>query len=350
MNPSALVDAIAHPLDAARRTALSTAARHRTLARIAGDREARIPLLATGQITGLFLLTVVWPIALFALGPILLGVPHLASDVRYLVLRRRVSVAAWVVGCVAAAAVLALRVCEVAHVALPGAMRFEIAVATAWIVAASVLGAVESRRLAPLAFGLTLASLAIFAWQHPWTARLMLAQAHNVIGIGLWVWLYRRRSLAALIPIGLAAGCALLLASGATLGWTLRADALTAWSIDLWHVARAFAPRTPATAAMAQLLVFVFLQAVHYAAWLVWIPQEELPCKGTFTFRMTGRALLRDFGASGLVVIAALSAALAAFALFDLRQAAATYMALAAFHAYLELAMVGYLMGRPRSA
>ena len=350
MNPSALVDAIAHPLDAVRRTALSTAVRNRTLARIAGDREARIPLLATAQITALFLVTVLWPVALFALGPVLLGVPHLASDVRYLLVRRRVSRSAWVIGCVAATAVVALRACEIAHVRFPGAMRVEIAVGCAWIVAASVLGAIENRRRSPLAVALGVVSLGIVAWQHPWTARIILAQAHNVVGIGLWVWLYRRRSLTALLPMSLALGGVLLLANGATLGWTLRANGLTAWSIDLWQVAAAFAPRTPAAGAMAGLLVFVFLQAVHYAAWLVWIPQEELPCSGTFTFRMTGRALLRDFGALGILVIAALSLVLAATAIVDLRRAVGAYMALAAFHAYLEVAMVGYLMGRPRAA
>lgn len=350
MNPGAIVDAIAHPLDAARRTALSTAVRSRTLARLVGDREARIPLLATGQITVLFLLTVVWPVALFALGPVLLGVPHLASDVRYLVLRRRVSRAAWITGGLAAAVILALRACEAAHVDVAGSTRFEIAAGSLWIGIASVLGAIENRRASPLVVALGVLLLAIVAWPHPWTARVVLAQAHNVVGVGLWIWLYRRRSLAALLPIGLAAGGAILLTSGATLGYTLRADGLSAWSIDLWRVARAFAPHAPAAVGMTGLLVFVFLQAVHYAAWLVWIPQEELPCAGTFTFRMTGRALLRDFGVPWLAVVAGLSLGLAGFAMFDLRRAVSTYMGLAAFHAYLEIAMVGYLMGRPQAA
>jgi hypothetical protein len=232
VNPIALVDAIAQPLDAARRTALATALRSRTLVRIVGRREARIPLLATAQITALFLVTVVCPVALFALGPVLLGVPHLASDVRYLIVRRRVSRGAVVTACAASIVLLGLRTCEVAHVALPGAMRLEILIGCAWIVGASVLGALENRRGSPLAAAITIMALGAIAWRHPWNARIVLAQAHNVVGIGLWVWLYGRRSPAALLPIALAAGGALLLASGTILGWTLRADVLSAWGID----------------------------------------------------------------------------------------------------------------------
>jgi hypothetical protein len=348
VNPVALIEAIAQPLDAARRTALAAALRSRMVARVVGRREARVPLLAAAQITALLLITVACPVVLFALGPILLGVPHLASDVRYLIVRPRVSRAAVVIACAASVAVLGLRACEVAHVSLPNAMRLEIVVGCAWVIAASVLGSIEGHRWSPLVVAVGTVALGAVALQHPWHARVVLAQAHNVIGIGLWVWLYRRRSLGALLPVALAVGGAVLLASGATLGWTLRANALSAWSLDLWQIARAFAPHAPAAAAMAGLLVFVFLQAIHYAAWLIWIPQEELPCGGTFTFRMTGRALLRDFGAPGLALIAGLSAILAAAATLDLRQAVSVYMALAAFHAYLELAMVGYLIGHGR--
>jgi hypothetical protein len=128
----------------------------------------------------------------------------------------------------------------------------------------------------------------------------------------------------------------------------MRADGLEGLGVDLWRVGSFLAPGGSATTGAAAVLVFVFLQAVHYAAWLVWIPQEELPGQGTFTFRMTGRALLRDLGVAGLALAAATAVAIAGAAAIDARAAVSAYMSLAAFHAYLELAMLAYFAARGR--
>lgn len=55
--------------------------------RIAADREARVAVVATATVLLSFALTVVSPLLLLALGPIVLGVPHLVADVRYCVVR-----------------------------------------------------------------------------------------------------------------------------------------------------------------------------------------------------------------------------------------------------------------------
>jgi hypothetical protein len=343
-----VVEALAGPLDAARRGVLSAVTRSRGVARVVGRRDARIALLATAQVALLLAVTVAKPVWLFVLGPIVLGVPHLAADVRYLVVRRGVARGVVVLACAASAVILALRALEVAHVRVADAGSVEILVAAAWIAGALVAGARERGRRWPLLALAPLAALALHASSHAWLTRVVVAQAHNVVGIGAWLLLFRRDRRTALLPLAaIAAGTGLLL-SGSTLTWTMQADGLEGFGVNLWRVGSFLAPGGSATTGAAAVLVFVFLQAVHYATWLVWIPQEELPGQGTFTFRMTGRALLRDLGVTGLALAVATAAVLAGAAAVDARAAVSAYMSLAAFHAYLELAMLAYFAARGR--
>lgn len=343
-----VVESLAGPLDAARRGVLSAVTRSRGVTRLVGRRDARVALLATAQVALLLAVTVAKPVWLFVLGPVVLGVPHLAADVRYLVLRRGVARVVVALACAASAVVLVLRALEVAHVRVPEAGRVELLVAAAWIGGALVAGARERGRRWPLLALAPLAVLALHASSHAWLTRVVLAQAHNVVGVGAWLLLFRRHRRSALVPLAaIATGVALLL-SGCTLTWTMGADGLEGLGVSLWRVGSFLAPGGSPTTGAAAVLVFVFLQAVHYAAWLAWIPQEELPGQGTFTFRMTGRALLRDLGITGLALAVAAAAVLAGAAAVDARAAVNAYMSLAAFHAYLELAMLAYFAARGR--
>lgn len=345
------LDALAAPFDAVRRRALGVLGRSRPVARVIGRRDVRIPLLATVQVTVLLAVTIARPAWLFVLGPILLGVPHLASDVRYLLARRRVPRRLLATGCAASAVLVAIRLLELGHLMPPGAGRIEMIVAAAWIAASVVMGARDRRRVLPLlAVPVVIAAGAVAA-SHAALARLVVAQAHNVIGVAAWALFFRRgRHRAAVAPVAALAAGTLLLASGMLLPWTLRAGGLAGMGIDLERVGAYLAPGASPRAAIAASLVFVFLQAAHYGAWLVWIPQEELPGQGTFTFRMSARSLLGDIGIAGLAMTALLSIALAGAAVVDTPSAVRAYMSLAAFHAYLELAMLAYFAARGRGA
>ncbi len=345
---AAALDAGAAPLDAVRRRALAAVTRSRTVARVVGRRDVRVPLVATTQIATLLAVTVARPLWLFVLGPIVLGVPHLLSDVRYLVARRRVARDVVAAGCAASIALIALRALDAAHAPLRGGARLEMIVATAWIAVAVVAGARERRSLWPLLALPAVVAAGTVASTHAALARVVVAQAHNVVGVVAWAVVFRRKRRAALIPIAALAAGALLLASGALLPWTLRAGGLAGMGVDLERVGAYLVPGGSPQVAAGAALVFVFLQAAHYAAWLVWIPQEELPGQGTFTFRMSARSLVADVGIAGVAVAAALSLALAGAAWADTGAAVRAYMSLAAFHAYFELAMLAYFAARGR--
>jgi hypothetical protein len=90
------------------------------------------------------------------------------------------------------------------------------------------------------------------------------------------------------------------------------------------------------------ICAFVFAQSLHYAVWLTLIPQDDTKGEGIQSFRLSARSLLTDFGALGLMCVALLALAVVVGAVFDARVARNTYLSLAMFHGYLELALFAY--------
>jgi hypothetical protein len=115
------------------------------------------------------------------------------------------------------------------------------------------------------------------------------------------------------------------------------------WTAALIREARTAAPALAPSAAIALALSYVFLQAVHYSIWLVWIPQEQVRGNATLTFRMSLRAARRDFGGWGLALIVGASLAMVVASVVALHRTRHFYLSLATFHAYLELACLAFL-------
>lgn len=332
------LDALVAPLDWGRRRTLGWLAKSQTVARAIGTRDVRIPVLAAAHVVILGALTLWAPVALFVVGPLLFGVPHLASDIRYLLLRTRVARPVLVASAVATLAMLLLRLAPLLGHGVGHAARAEIVVGAAWIGFALIAGARRAGRsvaFSTLALGV-LGALCTLALRHPSLTRALLAHGHNVVGIGVWAVWFRRGRRRAWLP--------LLVLVTIALGLVLSVSESSRFGLTLTAIGQGLAPGLAPDLATASAMLFVFLQAVHYAVWLVWIPQEQLPHQGTFTFRMTTRSLLGDFGAPLLALFALVWLALLGSALLDARATLRVYVALAAFHGWLELAMLTYLV------
>ncbi|MEO8874678.1 MAG: hypothetical protein ABI461_03745, partial [Polyangiaceae bacterium] len=194
IEPRALrvVDIATAPLDGLRQAALAAITRSRSLTRVVARRDARVPFIATAQIALLLAVTVTRPLWLFVLGPIVLGIPHLASDVRYLILRQRIAREVLFVASAAVALFLGLRVLDLFHAAPAHSAALEIGAATAWIAVAIGSGARERNSRAPLFVVPLVLAIGAFAIFHAGTARIVLAHAHNLIGVTAWVILFRK--------------------------------------------------------------------------------------------------------------------------------------------------------------
>jgi len=330
--------------EAARRALLVAAARAPGVGAIVRSRERRIAARAYVAIGVALALAVLAPALTLAVSPIVLGVPHVASALRYLVLRQRRKRGAIAAIAAACAAMATLRMAEQWGGAPEVFARCEVVLAIAWALAAAVHGARISGARGRLALAIAaIAPFAVAAIAHPRAARIAFVHVHNLGAVVLWALVFRRGSgggagrarpaLPGRVAAALLASLALLL-SGATLPITRAIGAGVAAGVDIDAVAAWLAPGAAAAAPL--VLAHAFTDSVHYAFWLGVIPDETLRGEGTLSFRMTWRGLLRDFGAPGLTIVATAAIAVAAGALFDASGARGAYFAVAGFHGYVE--------------
>lgn len=290
--------------------------------RLVRDRELRVAVVFSAVVLSALLGTMLAPLWLLVLGPLVWGVPHVAADIRYLVVRtgfakRR---ALWVAGGVpllalGAGADLVWGFVGAAAVAL-------VARAPRWrriSVAALLLG-----------IGFAFAQLGF-------AGDIVFGHVHNFGAVVLW-WVWRRRTgrLHRWPLLLLLLACALLLSDlgpalvGPRLGWHAAEDSA---GRQLWRLA----PGVDPTLGIKLVLLFCFMQSVHYAMWMQMIPDEDRSRATVTTFRATVAGLEHDLGRVGLLVLACLSVSIGVWACWDLMEAGRGYFRMARFHGHLEV-------------
>jgi hypothetical protein len=332
-------------VDHLRARLLSAALGVPSLQAIVTRRHRRLAVQSLLSVVVLAAATLLAPGILLVLGPIVLGVAHVTGDVRHLVSRRDVPRAWAVLVAIACTTLLGLRIAELAGPTWLPYARFEVLAGWGWVAAGVVLGACCGPSFSrALLMALPLALLAAASAVSPTVARAILGYAHNLVALVVWLVLFRQQRTAVLASIVTALAIAVLLASGSLVPWTHWDGLWAGRVIDEWLglAGRHITQQT----AIGIGLSYVFLQAVHYAVWVSWIPQDDTCGHGTLTFRMTARALYRDLGRSGvaLAVIAATVMVVASFA--RVHPTRAVYMSLAAFHGWLELAALAFFVAR----
>jgi hypothetical protein len=337
------------PLDDARGAVLRALLGVAPLKYLLARRDRRIALWATVHALVALALTAAYPMLLFVLGPVLLGVVHVAADVRYLVLRRQLpswwKSAVWI-GC---AALIGLRIAEELGFRGSSMMRLELLCAIGWILIALAAGSVARGNATRAALALPLVAMAALAcalW--PYAVRIAFVHLHNLFAIVLWIALFRLRPRAALVPLLViaAASAWLLLWPYTPLALSEATGGIYAFRLHLYAASDWLAPGVSPELSTGLTLSYVFLQSVHYSAWLFLIPQEDTRAEGTLTFRMSVRSLLSDFGVAGIVAIALAAAAVIAGACFGVHRARNLYLSLAMFHGYMEVALLAYFWAR----
>lgn len=345
MSATTFTDSLLSPLDRVRSALFVRATRVALLRPVLLEKRRRVPALLLLHASAALVLSVLSPTLLLVAGPLLLGVPHVLADLRYLVLRSALSRALRRLLLAGCAALFLARLLEVSGA---GAMaRFELggaALVTLGVIALAAPRAKSGRVLVAVAVTLSLAAAAL-VW--PRSARLVLSHGHNLVALALWAFVFcraRRRALAvALVVLG---GAVLLLTT--PLAWWGFVHGLpSAFGLHAFAAADTLAPGVQdTTRALGVVSSFAFLQSVHYAVWLHAIPQEATRGEATLTFRMSFRALVSDFGWPLLAVSTLLILAVPLAGLVAPLRAQTTYLSLSAFHAYLELSVLALLWVR----
>ena len=337
---------LSKPLDWCRRGWFSWVVRSDFVRATLAHRDRRIATVACASVIGAAFGAVYLPVLLFTLGPVLLGVAHVAADVRYLVLRR--NLARWWQSSIwlGSAALFAIRVLEQLGW-LRHADRIELVSAAAFTGVAVLAGLRERGSLTrALLAAVLLCAATSYAITQPKAARYVFLHAHNVIALVAWATLFRANKRWLLAPAVLILGGAGLLASGALSARTLASPFAASFHLNVLMVSDWLAPFADVRLAIGVTTSYLFLKIVHYSAWLSWIPQEEQARRGTPTFRMSVRSLFSDLGAPGVVAVGFAAAAVLVGACINLHRARSLYLSLATFHGYLELALLAFFWVR----
>lgn len=292
-------------------------------------RELRVIAAGCGVVAFSLAATLISPFWLLALGPVVLGVPHLVADLRYLVLRpglhrRRVL---WLpVG---------------VPLLLAGTSNFTMTSGLTACAAMALLASGEWNRKAVAL--VVIAALMTAAWLVGDVAALIFAHAHNFIAVMLW-WCWRPRNgvrQQAVVPLLFIIASALI-----SLGWLQPWGRGFAWQPSGlgpdYHLSF-LAPGVSEHWALRWVLLFAFAQSVHYGVWLRLIPEDDRPQETPRTFRSSARALQADMGTPLLIGAIVIALGIALWSVFDLTAARENYLRMALFHGYLELIAVTWL-------
>lgn len=318
------IEGLLRPLDRLRAVGLRLVARAWP-APIA-SRELRVAVGGALAVSASLALALGAPLWLLTLGPLVLGVPHLLSDLRYLVARPGLHRRPGFMALVATPVVLTLL-----WPRLPLGLL-------------SVAGAVllaRASRTARALWGLAALGLAGAALAGGFLVEVAFAHAHNLVALVLWWRLRSRRPGRQRLTLLLALGGALVLvAAGDRLVVRLGTLAPPAPGLDAGTLAATLAPLSDPGLSLRVLLLFAFAQSVHYAVWLRLVPDDARPRPGMRPLASSYRALAADCGRALPLGALALALSLGAVALADLETARTAYLRLAIFHGPLELAVV----------
>lgn len=325
--------AVAHALDRLREPTLALLARSEWLRAALRSRASRVELFAATGVATALAAALLAPALLWLWAPLLLGVPHLVADVRYLALPRQ-SPAVLRVRDVLVAALLA------ATLLWPSPRLGGAAVVMAWLLSP----AAPSLRGRWVLGSVLVAGMYAAMWSFPIESSYVLVHAHNAIAVLLFAWVFGRGRARWALPLILVVISALLL-SGA-LDAVLPSSALD--EVAGYLLPLAALEQWPASWCARLAVLFVFLQSVHYAIWLRLIPELARRRDGARSFRASLAALQHDFGPL-LVVLAAAALLLLLLAAHDPLLAQREYLRFAGFHAYLELAFLARWLAGPRA-
>jgi hypothetical protein len=313
----------ASALDRARVPVLALLARSQRLHRVMRSRAARVNVWAAAGVLSALLAALIAPALMLLWTPLLLGVPHLVADVRYLLLPRYCPTTIRQRD-LAVAAILFATLWWPAP-ALGGAA----VVAAAWL---SPTGGSWRRRGVGVLAILACAAM----WRFPIAASYLLVHAHNLVAVLIFGWVFGRGRVRWWL-LGAVAVVSSLLLLGALDPWLRRAalDQVSGYLLPLSAL-----DRWPPAWCQRLTVLFVFLQSLHYAIWLRLIPEQARPRSGMRSFRASLQALQGDLGAGVVVLLAVLAFAVIAVGAVDTLAARQWYLRLAGFHAYLELAFL----------
>ena len=331
------------------------------------DRALRLWFFFLASFSLNIILAATIPIWLIALGPLIFGIPHLFSVVRYL------PAVASVAGKGEHSFQRRLRYLGVFLLFMAPLLRaFHFphlvgGLSNSWELIAGVVIAVfiATHRwfrepsgllaglfaLGPFASGAFLGLLILASWKMPLLTLGILAFAHNFIAFVIWVKSAKNSRERVVATAALA-----LFAFGTCLFFTHFLDPIAAFGtrfpdpagvmLSPFALSNEFFPATSDYSIMMKIIsAYAFGQAMHYFVWLKAIPEQVLERQTPLSFSQSWRAFREDVGnyLPAVAVLLSIGGIVALF-LFRLEMLHTLYISFATSHGYLELAALPFAL------
>jgi hypothetical protein len=277
------------------------------------------------------------PLATTVLGLIAFGVLHNVLELRYVTGRfAQILTARFLL--VLGALISLIVLCRLAAVYVGQPARLAEIVVGYTVLGAGCAWALRGRRLAAAFAVLGVAASASLTW--PAYHFVVLAHLHNVVPLFfLWEWSRRIRPRAArlvfrAVQVGWVVVVPLLVLAGLADAYTGGVNSkVAAFAGSPTPIVAASAPPPAVVTQMGVrfLVVFAFLQTMHYVVWVAFLPRFAPDAAAAFEARVPWLRGWRAWGA-GLAGAAVLSVLF----FIDYASGKALYAAFASYHAYLE--------------
>lgn len=342
------MDAVLSPLlikaDILRGFVLSKTLRVSFLRYLFFDRAARLMALYILACAIYLPLSLLFPVWIAILGPIMYGLPHIFSSFRYAHTQAKLSLKTLVIGIWVAVTFFRIALdFGLFYFASPVILDIEFA---SWLLSFAALWFVVDRRPAPLMIGSALLAVCLYA---AWTAPLFMTAffllAHNLVAFIYWIFAVKNKRelavtlIATLTFIALTAG--ILTGVFEALYSLIRPQGYVAlFGIDYSDLGAVLAPWSEDHHVWYRFFVaYVFGQSLHYFIWLKAIPEQHLKSQAPVSFRESYRLLKVDFGRKLLLVASgACALSLGIWLFYSMQEARIIYFAIASFHGFYELA------------
>ena len=292
------------------------------------NRSLRVHLSACVFLCLAFGVSIGLPCWQLALGPIVLGIPHIIGDIRYLVLQEKLHInpTFWLLVILPLLAFLILQKSVYGAVAIFGATLLQQSNYKTVLVS---LGAL---------------CIAVLAFFYHRIFLYSLLHLHNVIAIIIWWFSRKNRHSWEIFSLMLCGFFSLLILTGSNFILDSHPNQL-----PLQYFTRTLAPFASGEWAVRVVLLYAFLQSFHYFIWVRLIPEDNRKQPTPQSFRKSLSTLQQDFGEKGVFLIGLSMLGLLIWAGFDMKSARANYLYFISFHGFLELAVCAYYLCRRNS-
>ncbi len=254
-----------------------------------------------------------------ALGPVILGIPHVFAGLHYLIKRQ---------GFDKKPLILVIFLLVIAATLLNLNISLVIGLNVLF------LFVIETEREKKVLAFIIINILVLLSLKYEYFFHFCYLHLHNFIAVFIW-WLWSPKGLNRLIPLlcFLLINFLLIFCSSADFsGFISSHPELMGKDYFLSY----FIP-FETSLATGILLSFAFSQSVHYAIWLRMIPDEDHKQKTPRTFLKTYKTLKAEWGLFFLAMVSALTLFFLFWSFIDVEAAGRNYLQIFSFHANLEI-------------